>query len=391
MIRGVTKARRHKGAKIFFRLCYTATLCLCALTFISCASLKFPQEVADSSGAWWMYGKDASHGSLEETGSDSLAKIWDNDVGAGFGPFSPAIADGIVYVGTLNGQIHALEVSSGKELGSKNFGGAIFSGPVISDSLMVVASSQSKANLFAYDIHSGKTIWSKQIPDVESSPTVYKGKVFVCTVDGDLYKIDLLSGEEIFHETFRGAIRSSPAVDDSLCVFGCDDGNVYAANAASGKEKWKYNAGSFVWCSPSMDDSTVFIGTNGGKLLALDREGKLKFDFTTGEKILSMPISDGKRVYFGCDDGNLYALDIKDGALVWKVHTDAPIVASASQTSTQIFFGGYDKNLYVIDKSDSKVEQKINLPGRIRTQPVIYRNYLVIGAEDSEVYGFEIK
>jgi outer membrane protein assembly factor BamB len=360
--------------------------------------LKFSRELTEKAGPWQMYGNEASHSSTSGITSNSLEKIWDSDVGAGFGSFSPTIIGGIVYVGTLNGEIHALGLSTGKELASKSLGGAIFSGPVVSDSIMVVASSQSKENILAYNIYSGKIIWSKKIADVESSPAVSVNQIYVVTIKGDLYELDLQTGEEIFHKTFDGPIRTSPAIADSLCVFGCDDGNVYALNTASGKMEWKYDAGSSIWCSASMsgthsmgDDSSIFVGTNGGRLLALSRDGELKFDFATGEKILSMPISDEKRVYFGCDDGNVYALDIHYGALLWKVHTDAPIVASASQTKNQIFFGSFDKNLYVIDKSDGKVEQKIDLSGRVRTQPAIYKNYLVVGAEDSDVFGFLIK
>jgi len=393
--------KRKKAIKIeypSYSVCQLIQVCLFSIFFLSCAFLKLPRELTEKAGTWQMYGKDAGHGSSSHIMSDSLERIWDNDVGAGFGDFSPTIADGIVYIGTLNGEIHALDVSTGKELASKNFGGAIFSGPAISDSIMVVSSSQSKENIFAYDIYSGKIIWSKRIADVESSPAVFRKQIYVATLKGDLYKLDLQTGEEIFHDSFDAPIRTSSAIVDSLCVFGCDDGNVRAVNTASGKVEWKYDAGSPVWCSASMSgtdvpgkDSSIFVGTNAGRLLALSREGKLRFDFNTGEKILSMPIYDERRVYFGCDDGDFYALDIHSGALLWKVHTDAPIVASASQTENQIFFGSFDKNLYVVNKSDGKMEQRINLSGRVRTQPAIFENYLVVGAEDSEIFGFLIK
>lgn len=104
-----------------------------------------------------------------------------------------------------------------------------------------------------------------------------------------------------------------------------------------------------------------------------------------------MPISDGKGIYFGSDDGNFYAVSLRDGALLWKVQTGAPIIASASQTKNQIIFGAFDQNLYVVDKSDGKVVQKIDLAGRVRTAPAIEGNYLVLCAEDSNVFGFLIR
>ena len=372
-------------------LCAFASACICAILFVSCASLKVSREISTSTTGWTMYGKDSSHSSMSGMISTSIKEKWINDVGGGFGNCSPTIEGGIVYVGTLNGDIYAFDVATGKELGSKKFGGAISSGPAIVDSMLVVASSQSKINIFGYDIFSGKIIWSKHISDVESAPVVCKSRIFVATLRGDLYAMDPQTGDEIFHEHFDAPIRSSPAADDSICVFGSDDGNVYAISMIDGKLRWKYDAGSPVWCSPSLNDSSVFVGTNGGKLLELSKEGKLKFEFKAGEKILSMPVADDSRVYFGCNDGNFYAINIESGALVWKVQADAPIVTSAAQTRTQIIFGGFDGNLYVIDKDDGKVAQKIKLSGRIRTAPAIYGNYLVVGAEDTNVYGFLIR
>ena len=105
----------------------------------------------------------------------------------------------------------------------------------------------------------------------------------------------------------------------------------------------------------------------------------------------AVKISDDRRIYFGCNDGNFYAISVVNGALLWKIHTDAPIIAPASQTKSQVFFGSFDENLYVVDKSNGKVDQKIDLAGRVRTSPAIYEDYLVVCAENSSVFGFKIK
>ena len=323
--------------------------------------------------------------------STGIDELWEYDAGAGFGNFSPTIENGFVFVGTLKGEVYLLNVKTGKSEGSKSFGGALFSSPAIFDSLMIVASSQSSENLFAYGLYSGKILWSKKVSDIESPPTMFGNTLYVATVGGDLFKVDPRTGDVLFHVKFPAPLRVSPAVDSNFCVVGCDDGNIYALDAANGKQVWKYDAGSPVWCSASMNDSLIFVGTDAGKLLVLRRSGTLDFDFTTGGKILSMPISDDKRIYFGSNDGNFYAISLVDGALLWKIQTDAPMIASASQTKTQVFFGGFDENLYVVDKSDGKVDQKIKLSGRVRTAPALYENYLVVCAENSNVFGFIVK
>ncbi|MCL5267572.1 MAG: PQQ-binding-like beta-propeller repeat protein [Bacteroidetes bacterium] len=358
---------------------------------MSCGSLRLSKPVSESSAGWPMFGRNSLHTSMIHAVSSGLEKIWKRNVGAGFGTFSPTIMGGIVFVGTLRGDVDLLDVENGDEIASKNFGGAVFASPLVSGSLMIVASSEAKENLFAYDLLTGKTVWSKRIADVEASPVLLDSALYVSTVRGDMYKFDLKTGKEIFHKEFPAPIRVSPAVGDSLCVFGSDDGYVYAISSIDGKEAWKYKTGSMVWCSASMYDSLVFVGDNSGKLLALRRNGTLAYDFQTGEKILSMPICDGSRVYFGCNDGYFYALNILNGSLLWKVRTSAPIVTSASQTKSQIIFGGLDEKLYVVDKDNGKVVQKIDLDGRVRTGPAIYEHYLAVCTDNENVFGFKMK
>lgn len=399
MMQAVAKWQRHKGTKFArpayqlfaLSLCYSVPLLLCAIIFLSCGSLRLLRTTTRSSDSWSMFGQNSFHNSMVNLVSTRLEKLWVYDVGAGMGNFSPTIVDNVAFVGTLRGNIYLLNIKTGGKISSKTFGGAIFSGPVVDDSLMIVASSQSKENLFGYDLYKGRVTWSKSIADVESSPTLRENSLYVSTLAGDIYKINPRTGEEIFHETVPAPIRVSPAVDDSECVVGCDDGNIYAFSSTVGVRLWSCNAGSPVWCSASMNDSMILVGTNSGRLIALGKNGAIRFDFSAGGKILSMPISDGKGIYFGSDDGNFYAVSLRDGALLWKVQTGAPIIASASQTKNQIIFGAFDQNLYVVDKSDGKVVQKIDLAGRVRTAPAIEGNYLVLCAEDSNVFGFLIR
>lgn len=378
MLRGVLKT------------CRIAILLL-SFVFTSCGALRLSKPVSESPANWPMFGRNSIHTSMDYSASTGIERLWEHGVNAGFGKFSPAILDGIVFVGTFKGDVYLLDAGNGKEIASKSFGGAIFAPPIASGSLMIVASSQSKANLFAYNLLTGKTVWSKHIPDVEAPPVLLDTALYVPTVTGDIYKYDLKSGKEVFRKEFPAPIRVSPAVNDSLCVFGCENGYVYAIGSATGKQLWKYKAGAMIWCSASMNDSLIFVGDNEGRFMALRMDGTLAFEYSTDQRILSMPISDSKRVYFGCNDGFFYALSLRNGSVLWKVQTGAPIITSAAQTRSQLIFGSLDEDLFVVDKSDGKVVQKIHLDGRVRTAPAIYGHYLAVCTDNAKVFGFRIK
>ena len=91
-----------------------------------------------------MFGQNSAHNSMSNIASTKIEKVWEYDVGAGFGQFSPTIEEGIVFAATLKGDVYSLDVKNGDKDGGKSFGGAIFSGPLIYDSLIIVASSQAK-------------------------------------------------------------------------------------------------------------------------------------------------------------------------------------------------------------------------------------------------------
>jgi outer membrane protein assembly factor BamB len=381
---------RYYMAPNRFNFKLSVFLCASAFVFLSCGSFRLSSAPNGAGENWRMFGRDCGHDSMVNIPTTSIENLWKRSLDAGFGYFSPTIVNGIVFVSTLKGDVYMLDAKNGAKIGSKSFGGAIFSGPVISDTLMVLASSQSKKNLLVYQLASGKVIWAKSIGDVESAPTLKGSDLFVATVAGELYEFDLMNVKEIFRKVMTAPIRVSPAVTEGMVVVGCDDGNVYAFSTPVGKELWRYDTGMPVWCSPSIKDSLVLVGTNGGKLLALSRTGELKFDFEAGGKILSMPICDKERIYFGSNDGAFYSLDRNTGKMIWKVQTGAPIIASAVQTSTQVIFGSFDENLYVVEKSSGKIVEKIKLSGRVCTQPAMYDNYLIVGTENSEIYGFKI-
>ena len=68
-----------------------------------------------------------------------------SDIAAGTGNGSPVVVDSIVFVGTLRGELCALSVATGKEIGSIGLGDAIQGSPVIDRNVAFVATLQFPA------------------------------------------------------------------------------------------------------------------------------------------------------------------------------------------------------------------------------------------------------
>ncbi|MBA2755040.1 MAG: PQQ-binding-like beta-propeller repeat protein, partial [Chloroflexia bacterium] len=101
---------------------------------------------------------------------------------------TPAAADGIVYVGTHDGVVRALDSFTGLERWGFKAGNAIMSSPAISDGLIFVGSYDRQ--LYALKADTGVAAWTFATGGyVHSSPAVVDGVVYVGSDDGALYAI----------------------------------------------------------------------------------------------------------------------------------------------------------------------------------------------------------
>jgi glucose dehydrogenase len=146
--------------------------------------------------------------------------------GTAFVTATPAVVDGVVYVGAWNGTMYALDASSGQPLWTFDINDPNPEGrgglPGIQSSAAVVDGvvyfGAADANVYALDALTGALEWKHAVgdPDVEgahvwSSPAIFNGKVYVgksshrdapC-VRGAVIALDATTGDEVWRfETF---------------------------------------------------------------------------------------------------------------------------------------------------------------------------------------------
>ena len=258
-------------------------------------------------------------------------------------------------------------------------GGAVFSTPAISQGVLYVGSTDG--NLYAIDAQSGTQKW--KFPAgvrITSSPAVAGGLVYFASYSGSFIALDSATGQVKWKFATGGEHRftakhihgaqpaaesdpdpfdvylSSPAVGDGVVYFGSGDGNVYALDAASGALKWKHPTGDVVHASPALANGTVFVGSWDSYFYALDAAtGAEKWRFKTGEDPdihnqvgiqSSAAVADGV-VYFGCRDSNFYAVDSQTGRQKWAFNNKGSwVVGSPAVRDGKVYFATSDTGLF---------------------------------------------
>jgi len=270
---------------------------------------------------------------------------------------SVAVANGVVYFVSSAGSLVALDAAAGqpkwvyaveheRRFEARNLHGYRPAAQTIPDAWDVYTSSPAVANgivyfgsgdgnVYAVDASSGLLQWKFATGDVvHASPAVASGTVYVGSFDGNLYALDAVSGQQKW--VFKGGqdpaihnqvgFQSSPTVVDGTVYVGCRDAHVYAIDAASGRKKWDYpTSKSWVNSTPVVRDGLVYASTSdSSRFFALDaRTGRLRFNFDAKAYVFSSPALAGNLAYFGSHNGRLYAVDAKSGALAWTFQTDA--------------------------------------------------------------------
>ena len=131
--------------------------------------------------------------------------------------------------------------------------GRLFSSPIIWEDIVFVGSCDS--NLYALNKTSGNILWKyKTAGEIRSTVAVDAGVVYFLSADGYFYALEAQTGRKLWQFSTNGEksydvwdyFLSSPAVADGVVYFGSGDHHIYALDAKSGKLVWKFLTGGIV-------------------------------------------------------------------------------------------------------------------------------------------------
>jgi outer membrane protein assembly factor BamB len=297
---------------------------------------------------------------------------------------SPAIADGVVYVGSNDGNLYAIDQRTGLKKWSYATDARITSSPAIANGLVYCSSYDG--SFFAVDAESGKLKWKFRTPgERRFAATHLHGSLPAGETMPDPFDVYL----------------SSPAVWRDAVYFGSGDGNVYALDAATGSLKWKLPTGDVVHASPAIADGRLYIGSWDSYFYALDAStGKELWRFKTGEDPdihnqvgiqSSATVSDGV-VYFGCRDSNFYALDAATGQKRWSFSNKGSwVIVSPVVRAGRVYFATSDSALFhVLDAQTGALIDTIQFQWPIFASPSIAGNILYLGGQDGKLVAIDL-
>lgn len=299
---------------------------------------------------------------------------------------SPRVADGVLYIGSYDHNLYALDAERGAFIWKFPTKAGIASTPAIYQTQAMIGSDDG--HLYAISCRTGHEVWACAIGGpIRSSPRIEYGHAFVGADDGTLYAVNAQSGRIVWRFQTAGPVRSSPLIFGEMIYVGSDDGFVYAVEMRSGQVKWKYNTNRRVTSSPAGWDVLIFVGSADGSMHAVNvGSGWPMWRFRTKGAVLSSPTVVEENVYFGSADGNLYCLDAKAGRQVWKYEAGSPIASSPTASDGVVYFGSNDGAIHAVDAANGRSQWRYVTGGPVPSSPIVVNDTVYVGSNDHNVY-----
>ncbi|NBI36013.1 outer membrane protein assembly factor BamB [Xylella taiwanensis] len=394
------------------------TAALLATLLVGCGSVKSVFR-----------GKDADAKKAQEpadlvgfTPTMKVGKLWSVDLGKGEGRIAvrqhPAVVDGKVYAAAISGGVFALDLHTGKMLwkyvasqgrnakDNKKSMPRLAGGPGVGDGLVVIGTLDGQ--VIALNQSDGSEKWRANVPnEVIAAPAVAQNLVFVRSNDGRVTAFDVATGKRRWFSeresptlTVRGNAPVIPGPD--LLFVGNDDGTISALAMHDGRSLWVQSVAipegrselermADVDGVPVLEANTLYATSYKNETVAIDRSsGRMLWNREHGGAG-GVGVSSGY-VVVADNAGTVWGLDKPTGSASWS----QPALARRSLTGVAIqgdyaVVGDYEGYVHWLRLSDGALAARERSGNAaIVGQPVVADSVLLVQSANGKLAAFRL-
>ncbi len=250
-------------------------------------------------------------------------KVWSFESADCDGPTCVLGKKGIVCVGGRDGNLYAVETTTGKERWRSDFisdappdrpdfpgerarttGDNARPTALTSDGETLFLSVFDQSRVVAVNAATGKRLWSFQADGwIFGAAVATEKHVFFGSQDKAFYCLEKDTGKVVWKHQTKGRIESSCAVDEKCVYFGSCDGGLYCLSRADGSQRWRFAIDgnrSAIYSVPILVRGSVCFTAVEGQTYAVDRDaGTLKWKIrpSAGSELVCTAVAHGPLIF----------------------------------------------------------------------------------------------
>lgn len=194
--------------------------------------------------------------------------LWNYDMGAEVRS-RPFVTNDLIIVGAESGEIVALELNGQRKWGIRARRN-VTSSPFVDMEENTCYIGSFDGNMYALDASSGSIHWRfRTTGPVISTPIVWNNLVYFGSADCNLYAVNAENGREKWKFSTEKPIVGSPILHEGAIYFGGTDGYLYCLNAKTGREEWKFQTEKAITSAPCITEDSIIFASLDHTLYAL--------------------------------------------------------------------------------------------------------------------------
>lgn len=354
-----------------------------------------PQVEFKTQKSWPMFrGGQSLLGTAQGALPDSLRLLWKFKTGGDL-KSSPAVDNGLVFIGSADANVYAVDLEKGHKVWEYQTGDAVEATPCVVEGGVFVGSSDNF--LYALDANTGSLRWKYETngeilgaANWTRSPDGQSIWILAGSYDNILYCLDSENGNLIWKYETDNYINGSPAVGEGIVAFGGCDAMIHTVSLTDGSEIKKIDSGSYIAASAAIFEGRIYVGNYSNVFLCADiAAGKITWKYSGSEyPFFSSPAVNSNVVIFGGRDSHLHCLRRDNGKPAWKFKALDEVNSSPVICGDKVIVGSEDGRLYMIRLSDGKKVWSYEIGQPVSSSPAVAGGMVLIGSNDGYLYAF---
>lgn len=331
-----------------------------------------------------------------------------------------AFDEGIVYAGTTDGRVVAVNGSSrdlewsyavtmpsgGISCGPSTVSAGIYTRPTVEGDLVYFGTYATQGGkVYALTSERGVERWvyprSGSVGAIVGNPVTANETIYISGSDGRVYALDLRHGDfkrssEVLDKKHR-KLWTSPLIDGDAVYVSTLDGHIYALSAETLELlDWSYESQAGFASSPVIHEGTIYAGSFDNNLYAVKvGDDEPLWTFPGDDWFWAAPVVNDGVVYAGCLDGRLYAIGAATGDKVWEYDAGSPIVSSPVLTDNLLIVADESGTVYVFDLSaepenSGVLLDSVPIDAGVKSSFCAEEGLIYIRGDDNVIYAVDI-